>query len=177
MKKLLVFVLALVAVLGLASCGKAAVNPDKDYYAVGQFQGWSVGKAESKMEAVSSVKGLKIKGAKYIYALEVTFSAEKAGWEEAIKGGDTFDGNLSIKVVRTAAGDPESVDFWAENKESGEVKNLTPETLFVPAYHEEDLGDGMGTWGGNTFVRAAGTYTIVFVEFADGTLGMGAVAK
>lgn len=179
MKKLLTFVFALVAVLGLASCGKAAVNPDKDYYAVGAFNGWgdSVGKAEAKMEAVASVKGLKIKNAKYIYAVDCTFSADPAGWSETI-GEVEYDGNLAIKVVRTAAGDPESIDFWAQNKESGEVKNLSPETLVLGKYRETDTEeDGLGTWGSNAFVKEAGTFTIVFVEFADGSLGMGAVKK
>ena len=173
MKKLLTLVFALVAVLGLVSCGKAAVNPDKDYYAVGQFQGWTV-KEEAKMEAVASVKGLKIKNAKYIYAKDCEFSADAAGWSETI-GEVTYDGNLAVKVVRTAAGDAESVDFWAQNKESGKVTNLTESTLFIGAYQEED--EGQGSWASNVFVKEAGTYTIVFVEFADGSLGMGAVKK
>lgn len=183
MKKILTFLFALVAVLGLASCGKAVENPEKDYYVVGQFNGWgdSIGKPEFKMSAVAAndkaVKNLKIKDAKYVYALEVVFPAEDAGWNVSISGGDTFNGNLAVKVVRTEKDDPESINFWAENKESGEVKNLSPETLFVPAYREQDEADGKGTWADNGCVREAGTYTIVFVEFEDGSLGMGAVKK
>lgn len=185
MKKILTFLFALVAVLGLASCGKAVENPEKDYYVSGQFADWKVGEREDlKMVAVAAndkaVRKLKIKSAKYVYAVEVVFPSEKASWQEKVKNGEEiieFDGNLALKVVRTAKGDPESMDFWAQNKESGEVKNLSPETLFVPAYREQDQADGQSTWGGNCCVREAGTYTIVFVEFEDGSLGMGAVKK
>lgn len=180
MKKFLVFVVALVAVFGLASCqkeDKVLESKDKAYYTVGQFNGWGDGIAEGyQMEAikisderVKSIKG-DLKGVEVLYIKEVTFPAEAAGWENkfTIDGVEvTFDGNQAIKVVRTAKDDKDVVDFWAQAKESGAITNLTPDTLFMPKYVEENEA-GDGTWGDNPFAKAAGTYYVVFAEKGKG---------
>ena len=187
MKRVLSLILVLASVLTLAACGKVLENTAKDYYAVGQFNGWgdAIGKEEYKMVAIKSsddrVKSIKsqLKDATALYILQVVFPETAAGWHVTYTVDGTakdFDGNLTIKIVRTLAGDKDSIDFWAENKESGLVKNLTIDTLIVPTYREvDDVKDGLGTWGDNPCVKAAGTYNVVFVEYKDGSLAMGAI--
>lgn len=182
MKKLLVLVLGLFLALGLVGCG-VLENADKDYYVTGNFNGWDT-KEDAIMEAISrndsrvaSIKG-DLKGVKFLYILEVTLPEEAAGWSFSftIDGEEVeFDGNLTVKVIRTAAGDPDTRDFWAQNRESGKIDNLTPSTLYMPTY-AETVEDGSGTWADNPAAFEAGTYYVVFAEF-DGSRAMGLIAK
>lgn len=179
MKKLLVAVLTLVLSLGLVGCNtKILENMEKDYYATGNFNGWDT-KAEGKMEAISisdeRVSSIKadLKGAESLYLLEIVLPADDAGWtvEYKIDGTvTTLNGNLTVKVIRTPKDDPDTRDFWAQNPESGKIDNLTPATLYIPPYVEENV-DQAGTWNDNPVAKAAGTYYIVFAEF-DGSKAM-----
>lgn len=181
MKKFLALVVALVALFGLASCGggkdEVLESKDKAYYTVGQFNGWGDGIAETyQMEAIKlsdeRIKDLKgkLKGVEVLYIKEVVLPAEDAGWENTftIDGEEvTFDGNQALKVVRTAKDDKDSIDFWAQAKESGAITNLTPDTLFLPKYVEENEA-GDGTWADNPFAKEAGTYYVIFAEKGKG---------
>lgn len=190
MKKLLVFVMALVAVFSLVACtgsDEVLASANKDYYATGNFNGWGAFDT-AKMEAikisderVKSIKG-DLKGVETLYILEITLPGTEAGWNVTYTiGGEekVFDGNLTVKVIRTAKDDKDSVDFWAQNKESGMITNLTPATLYMPTY-AETVEDGSGTWGDNPVALAAGTYYIVFAEKGAGLNAvryMGLIAK
>lgn len=178
MRKLTVLFIMVLGLFALAGCqkeDKVLENDKKDYYATGNFNDWGAFDA-AKMEAikvsderVKSIKG-QLKGVESLYILEVVLPAEEAGWSNTftIDGVEvTYDGNLTVKVIRTAKGDKDAVDFWAQNKESGEITNLTPETLFMPKYVEENP-DGTGTWGDNPFAKEAGTYYLVFAEKGAG---------
>jgi hypothetical protein len=51
---------------------------------------------------------LDLDGAKYVYALQIVLPEEAAGWgpNYIVDGVNTFfDGNLTVKVIRTLAGD------------------------------------------------------------------------
>jgi hypothetical protein len=78
------------------------------------------------------------------------------------------DGNLTVKIIRTDAADKDSINFWVQSKESGKVKNLTPDTLYIPPFVEENVG-GAGAWNDNPIAFEAGTYDIVFAEKGAGT--------
>ena len=178
MKKLLVLVVALVATFGLTACGSDEIleNEGKAYYATGQFNGWSA-QDDFKMEAiklsderVASIKSA-LKGVEALYILEITLPTGEAGWTASytIDGEEVVvDGNLTVKIIRTDAADKDSVDFWAQSPESGEIKNLTPEELYIPSFVEENV-DGAGTWNDNPIAFEAGTYYIVFAEKGAGT--------
>ena len=186
MKRFFALLLLACSTLLLAGCaGTILENTEKDYYAVGQFNGWgtAVGDEAYKMtaiaindERVASIKG-ELKGATALYILQVVLPATDAGWtfEYKIDGETvTFNGNLAVKVVRTAIGDPDTIDFWAQNKESGAITNLTTDTLYMPPY-QETATDGEGTWGDNPGALVAGTYNLVWAEF-DGARAMGLIA-
>ncbi|MCB9498685.1 MAG: hypothetical protein H6687_02215 [Bacillales bacterium] len=177
MKRIFALLLLACSTLLLAGCaGTILENAEKDYYAVGQFNGWgtAVGDETYKMtaiaindERVASIKA-ELKGATAVYVLQVALQGEGAGWtfEYKIDGETvTFDGNQAIKVVRTAKDDPDTIDFWAQNKESGAITNLTPDTLYMPPY-QETATDGEGTWGDNPGALEDGTYYLVYAEFS-----------
>lgn len=173
-KRIIALFLAVFALFAFVGCGKVLENTEKDYYVTGQIGNWgsAIGQEAYKMEAVklndariASVKDT-LKKATAIYILQVALPGSDAGWKNTFKvnGVETdFNGNLSVKVVRTAKDDPDTVDFWAQNKESGAITNLTPSTLFMPAY-KETATDGEGTWADNPFAYKAGTYYVVFAE-------------
>lgn len=181
MKKvsILAFVLAVVLSLTmLAGCGGNDIlaNPDKEYFVTGQFAGWgdAFGKAEYKMtatslndEALTSVKS-SLKGAKYLYIIKgVVIADSGAGWEaDYVVNGEVAkaDGNQSLKFLQGAVGG-EAPDWWGQSPESGEFKNLTPDTLWIPGYTETpEVGPD---WNGNMVILKAGTYTIVLAVFGD----------
>jgi uncharacterized repeat protein (TIGR02543 family) len=156
-----------------------------DYYVTGNFAGWgnASGNPTYKMEGiskedsrVSSIVHL-LEGAEYIYIIEIVLPSTAAGWDVTYKIDCTvtvFDGNLTVKVIQTDAGD-DIPNFWAQNPESGAITNLTPETLYIPPFVEENV-DQAGTWNDNPVARAAGTYYLVFVIF-QGTKAMALILK
>jgi hypothetical protein len=87
----------------------------------------------------------------------------------------TFNGNLTVKVIQTEKGDIAPI-YWAQNKESGKVDNLTPATLYIPPYVEENVNN-LGTWADNPVGIKAGTYNLVFALFPNQKKAMGLIAK
>ena len=192
MKKLLVLLLALVFSFGLVACSNEPLaNADKDYYATGQFNGWDTVETGKMVaiakndERVSSIKG-ELKGVEFLYLVEGTLPSADAGWgvNYIIDGvNTTLNGNLTVKVIRTTAGDSASRDWWAQSPEAGEIMNLTPDTLFMPEFVETATtsvteGEVTYTSGDHNSNPAAfepGTYYIVFAEFEDGTRGLGLI--
>lgn len=182
MKKLFLMLVALLFSFGLVACSSEPLaNAEKDYYATGNFNGWDTVET-GKMVAiaknddrVASIKG-ELSGVEYLYLLEATLPAEAAGWDVTYKidGTETtLDGNLTVKVIRTTAGDTDARDWWAQSPESGEINNLTPDTLYIPPFVEESV-DMAGGWNDNPVALAAGTYYIIFAEF-DGSRAMGLI--
>ena len=185
---------------GLGLIPTSLVNEAKDYYATGQFNGWDT-KPEGMMEAISindpRVASIveALEGVKFLYLLEATLPAEDAGWavNYIIDGvNTTLNGNLTVKVIRTMAGDPDTRDWWAQSPESGQINNLTPDTLFIPEFVEnattsviddmgtpEDTTDDVtftsGAWNDNPAALEAGVYYIIFAEFNDNTKGLGLI--
>ena len=180
MKKLLVLLLALVFSFGLVACSNEPLaNADKDYYATGQFNGWDTVETGKMVaiakndERVSSIKG-ELKDVEFLYLLEATLPDGDAGWTVTytIEGTETtVNGNLTVKIIRTTAGDPDARDWWAQSPESGEITNLTPDTLYIPPFVEENVG-GAGGWNDNPIAFEAGDYYIVFAEFEGGARGL-----
>ncbi|HCZ24538.1 MAG TPA: hypothetical protein DHV05_06805 [Acholeplasmataceae bacterium] len=68
-----------------------------------------------------------------------------------------------MKMIRTDLGD-EVPNWWGQSPESGEIENLTPETLYVPPFVEENV-DMAGGWNDNPAALAAGTYYFVYVKY------------
>ena len=179
MKKFIPLVLLFSA--ALASCGGPILaDAANDYYVTGNFAGWgdateAVGTDGVKtflMEAVSvndrrvsSVKSA-FKNPEFLYVKQIVLPSTAAGWDvKYVRTQDgaeqTFDGNLTVKVLQTATDSPVPV-YWAQNLESGPVNNLTPSTLYMPPYVENPIYPGSGTWGDNPVALTAGTYTLVF---------------
>lgn len=194
MKKVLALVLGLVLSIALVGCGPLE-NAEKDYYVTGNFNGWDT-VADGQMEAiaknderVASIKD-ELDGVEFLYIKEIVLPTDEAGWGVNYIIDDvntSLDGNLTVKVIRTATGDPDTRDWWAQSPESGEIMNLTPDTLFVPEFVENAttsvvVGEGdaavtftSGAWNDNPVALAAGTYYAVFAEFSDGTRGLGLI--
>jgi len=183
MKKLMLVALSLLAFFGLVGC--QLTNDEKDYYATGQWGGWgeAIGNETYKMTAIAlgdnrvdSVKA-ELKGATALYLYEVVI-ATGAGWNKTytINGIETIvDGNFCVKVVRTAVGDPDTVDFWAQSPESGLITNLTPETMYMPPFVDTNVG-GAGDWNSDPIAYAAGTYYLIYAEIGTAKY-MGLIAK
>ena len=176
MKKLVLLLVALFGAFALVGCVSGDILADEahDYYATGNFAGWgdAVGNDAYMMEAIarnderieSIVK--ETKGAVYLYLLEVTLPTTDAGWTVTytIDGTETvYNGNLTLKMIRTDAGD-EVPNWWGQSPESGKIDNLTPETMYIPPFVEENVG-GAGGWNDNPIAFAAGTYYFVYVKF------------
>jgi len=160
-------------------------DADKSYWSTGQFANWgdAAGNEMYQMDAISMydprVDGLALEGVELLYLLEVTLPAGEAGWTAVytIDGTETtFDGNLTVKMIRTSTADVDNIpEWWAQSPESGAIINLTEDTLYIPPFVEENV-DGAGTWNDNPVALEAGTYYMVFAEYADGTRGIGLVA-
>ena len=191
MKKLFGLLTTLVLALTLVACGGGTILVDeaKDYYATGNFANWgdATSKAELRMEAIAvndprvdSVRS-QLDGATALYVLEIVLPSEDAGWGDDnpkynVNGTlTTFNGNLTVKVIQTEKGDIAPI-YWAQNKESGKVDNLTPATLYIPPYVEENVNN-LGTWGDNPVGIKAGTYNLVFALFPNQKKAMGLIAK
>jgi hypothetical protein len=186
MKKLFtLFVVLFIAVALFACSDKVLVDEAHDYYVTGNFAGWggAAGNPDYKMEAigindarVASIKG-QLKGATGLYIIEIVLPSTDAGWGPEYKVNGvltTFNGNLTVKVIQTEAGD-DIPNFWAQNPESGAITNLTPATLYIPPFVEENV-DQAGTWNDNPVAKTAGTYYLVFVIF-QGSKAMALIAK
>ena len=186
MKKLFVLLLGLVLSVALIGCSnEPLVNAEKDYYVTGNFNGWDTVADTGKMEAIAKnderVASIKadLVGVEFLYLKEIVLPTTDAGWTVTYKVDGTvteYNGNLTVKVIRTTAGDPDDRNWWAQSPESGAIGNLTPTTLYIPPFVEENV-DQAGGWNDNPIAFAAGTYYAVFAEFSDGTRALGLIAK
>jgi len=149
----------------------------KDFYVTGNFAGWgdAPGNDLYMMTAIARnderVKSIvdDLKGATAIYILEITLPATAAGWDVTYKIDGTvtvLDGNLTVKIIRTDADDVVP-NWWAQSPESGEIMSMTPATLYIPPFVEENV-DQAGGWNDNPVALAAGTYYAVYAEFGVG---------
>jgi hypothetical protein len=185
-----------VIALGLAACGgKAVEDPAHKYRVTGHFASWGSNYAdEFMMTSVSSsdarVKAVKdaLKDAQYVYVYEYTPDMSKtAGWNVEYSGANIkLDGVFAVKFIRLNPDKSESsgwaFDMWIPSTEGGGIKNLSPDTLFVPkdrSNEERDAaGDGLGSYNDNpVLLKGAVPYYIVFAVFKDKSRGMGAVVK
>lgn len=205
MKKIVTLVLvamvAMSCVFALAACAKPLEDPEYAYTITGNFNGWKVNTdandetkldAKYQMEAISvndervaSIKG-QLKDAQYLYVVEHTCVNEGAGWTikyTLSEGGREVevDGNMAIKVLKTKFTVVGEVSSWEANwlPDAGNtnVRSLTPDTLYCPPHSEAETYPGSGSWNMNPIILEAGTYYVVFATFADGTYGIGAIAK
>ena len=149
----------------------------KDFYVTGQFAGWgdAPGNAAYLMEAIciedTRVASIyeELEGATYIYLLEIILPDSGAGWDVTYKIDGTvtvLDGNLTVKIIRTDADDVVP-NWWAQSPESGEIMSMTPDTLYIPPFVEENVNQA-GGWNDNPVALAAGTYYAVYAEFGVG---------
>lgn len=179
MKKVLSLFVVLFAAFILNGCvsGEVLSVEGKDFYVTGQFAGWgdAPGNATYQMTAIARnderVKPLvdDLKGATAIYLLEITLPDAAAGWDVTYKIDGTvtvLDGNLTVKIIRTDADDVVP-NWWGQSPESGEFFSLTPATLYIPPFVEENV-DQAGGWNDNPVALAAGTYYAVYAEFGTG---------
>jgi hypothetical protein len=194
MKKLFLSLLALLALVTLTACGGGRVLEDEgnSYFATGNFAGWgdAIGRESNKMEAValndSRVAAIssELRGATALYILAIELPTTDAGWGETytVNGASTFfNGNQTVKVVRTTSTDQDVPLWWGPSPESGQFNNLTPNTLFMPRYIDDNSPDydadaGTGHWNTNPVALEPGNYYIVFAVI-NGARYMGLVAR
>jgi hypothetical protein len=188
----LVFLAAIT--LGLAGCGGNAVpDPDHNYRVTGQFADWGSNYEARFMMAnvavsdarVKAIKG-ELKKARYIYVYEYTPSGS-AGWNVEYPGASIrLDGNYAVKFIRLNPDSTEpggwGFDMWIPSTEAGGIKNLSPDTLYVPKDRSPEdanaAGDGLGNYNDNpVLLKGPVTYNVVFAVFKDKSRGMGAVIK
>jgi hypothetical protein len=188
-------VIAIIA-LGLAACdSKAVEDPDHNYRVTGHFADWGSNYASefmmtpvSKSDArIKDIKGA-LKDAQYVYLYEYTPNMSKAaGWNVEYSGANIkLDGVFAVKFIRLNRDSFEAsgwiYDMWIPSTEAGGVKNLSPDTLFVPkdrSDEERDAAkDGLGSCNDNpVLLKGAVPYYVVFAVFKDKSRGVGAVLK
>jgi len=192
--------LAVIAIvmLGLAACdSKAVPDPAHNYRVTGHFADWgsnfdsnfmmtNVSKSDARIKAIKGA----LKDAEYVYIYEYTPNLSKsAGWNVEYSGATppiSLDGVYAVKIIRL---NPDSLepsgwayDMWVPSTEAGGVKNLSPDTMFVPkdrSDEERDAAkDGLGSCNDNpVLLKGAVPYYIVFAVFKDKSRGIGAVVK
>lgn len=177
-----------------------------DYVITGEFNDWKVNvDGENKLDAKYKMEPIMIQDARIksisanlkdavkIYVIEHTATNNKtaegaweAGWsiKYAITEGATpieVDGKMAIKVIKTKMETVGGQSGWSANwlPDAGNTTfvSLTPDTLYMPPHAEQAPYENSGDWNTNPILLTAGTYYIVFAEFADGTFGLGAIAK
>jgi hypothetical protein len=188
-------VIAIIA-LGLIACdSKAVEDPAHNYRVTGHFADWGSNYASefmmtpvSKSDArIKDIKGA-LKDAQYVYLYEYTPNLSKAaGWNVEYTGANIkLDGVFAVKLIRLNPDSYETsgwaYDMWIPSTEAGGVKNLSPDTLFVPkdrSDEERDAAkDGLGSCNDNpVLLKGAVPYYVVFAVFKDKSRGMGAVLK
>ena len=174
-----------------------------EYTITGAFNGWGLNFDENdatKLDAKYTMKAVALTeevlkpirkdlrdsngGAKYVYIIEHVCLDEGAGWDFSYaltEGAELtkFDGNQAIKVLR-ATFNADGADWeyaWLPDAGGTTFRSLTPDTLYMPPHSEAPTYEGSGAWNDNPGILKAGTYTIVFAAFNDGTFGLGAIAK
>ena len=199
---LLVAILAVSCICVLAACNKPLENADAMYLLAGGIPGWGVDDPTDEsvknrvMEPISvndkrvaSIKD-QLTDVKYLYVVEYEISGE-AGWKQDFKPtadaeATEIDGAVLVKVIKyveqSAGDESEWIPTWHCSKEcGGQVKSLTPDTLWEPPYIENlDYGvtDGGSYQGWNSnavLLKGVGKYIFVFAEFNNGTFGFGAI--
>jgi hypothetical protein len=192
-------VIAAVAViaLGLAERGggEALEDPDHNYRITGQFAKWGsnyaddymmtcVSKSDERIKAVRKA----LKDAQYVYLYEHTPDmSNAAGWKITYPGANiSVDGIFAVKIIRLNHDSRES-SGWKfglriPSEEAGGLRNLSPDTMFLPkdrSNEERDAaGDGLGGYNDYpALLKGAVPYYIVFAVFKDKSRGMGAVLK
>jgi ABC-type oligopeptide transport system substrate-binding subunit len=166
-----------------------------DYYVTGNFAGWAdaFGKPEYMFQEIdvnndviselSQVSQVVIDQATEIYSIDIVVPHTAAGWDVTYKiDGEevVFDGNLTLKFARIQMIEGEAIPaWWGPSPESGEIRNLTPDSLFMPEYinpasSEFDPNAGTGDWNSNPVVFEPGEYTVV-LAFTEGQRWIGAV--
>lgn len=183
MKKFLTLAIAIVAAMVLVACSPK-VDEAHDYFLTGNMMGWGdvTAKPEFAMTAVkknderlSSIKD-QLKDAEYIYVLEHAYT-NGAGWEVkyTIDGKEVVvDGNLAVKIIKAVKGE-EAPTWWGQSPESGKFTNLTPSTLYIPPFMEENV-NGAGGWNDNPMLYKPGKYVMVYVQYSATQHGLAAIA-
>jgi tetratricopeptide (TPR) repeat protein len=169
-----------------------------DYYnyrVTGNFAGWTsnyearfmmtpVALSDPRLQAIQT----QLKDAEYVYIYEYTPDRNSpAGWNVEYPGaGIRVDGIYAVKLIRLKPDSTErsgwAYDMWMPSTEAGGLKNLSPDTMYMPLDRSpqvaEAAGDGLGNFNDNPVVlKGAVPYYIVFAVFKDKTRGMGAVLK
>jgi hypothetical protein len=189
---LLVLVL-LAAAAAFTACEKATPDPNYSYRVTVNFAGWgnefeqrfmmeNVAKSDARIKSISSA----LKDAQYVYLYEYTPS-EAAGWTVDYSGANiSVDGRYAVKLIRLSKDSSEpsgwTFDMWMPSTESGGLKSLSPDIMFVPMDRSDEqrdaARDGLGSNNDNpVLLKGDATYYIVFAVFKDRSRGIGAVLK
>jgi hypothetical protein len=191
MKKLFGLLTTLVLALTLVACGGGTVLVEDgvDYYVTGPYHGWgdATKNPEYQMEAISindsrvaSIKS-ELNGATALYVFELTFPNNVETWENGytIDGVERkFNGSMFVKLIQTPTGE-EIPNYWLQSPESGEVKNLTPNNLYIAPFRpESENTDGRG-WSNSDPANLVGpgTFYVVFARLPNNVKAMGIIAK
>ncbi len=161
-------------------------HPYKTYCILGEFNEWENSCEQNKYifqptsitdERVSEVYD-QIKNSTLLYILSIDFSIfEEATWSFEYTIGDmkeVLNGALAFKVIRVEKDHTDYINYWIPSRESGEVKNLTSNQLFLPSYFEDDIGSG--SWNDNAYVLKKSNYYIV-LAYQDETYSIGIIEK
>ena len=195
MKRFAFILIAAVVAVSLVGCDKAVEDPTYNYRTTGHFADWgslydgnfmmtNVARSDARIRALRNA----LRDAEYIYLYEYNPSqVSPAGWTVDYPGANiSVDGRYAVKFIRLARDSFEpsgwGFDMWIPSTEAGGIRNLSPDTLFVPRDRSDEAaaaaGDGLGSNNGNPVLLGnASAYYVVFAVFKDRSRGMGAVVK
>ena len=116
-------------------------------------------------------KALAGKEVKYLYATDLIFGTNDAGWTtKFMKDGKKFlaNGSCAFKVCPCIVDEGVySEDGWIPDPKVSHAESLTPDTLFIPTWQEEADENGF-SWADNPVVIGGpGLYTVVVAQYKN----------
>ena len=136
-------------------------------------------------------KALSGKDIKYLYKIDVIFGTNDAGWTSGfLRDGKLgqANGSYCFKIAQCSVdqdGDAKiyAEDQWISDPKTAYAESLTPATLFMPVWQEEEDENGF-SWASNPVViGGAGKYTLVIAQYNNASapdkpgFGIGLVLK
>lgn len=175
MKKIFLALTAVICLLALTACNKILSNENAQYYVLNitgsdEVTMTPIATNDSRVNAIKDA----IKDALYLYIAEITLT-EVSGAATIIHDIDDelvgFNAGLGVEIKKTGA------ENWVgQSVDSGKIENLTTNTLFIPPFNAA-LVDGIPNFANKAVALEAGSFYVVFAEFAGNIKTLGLIKR